>query len=371
MLKILLVYYEPLPSGQTTHVLSLACGLNRAQFEVTVVLPDGLLASIEKFRQAGVKVIPIKMEKIFWPAASLLALGRLMRQEHFDVVHIHSQEAGLIARLLARLSGAQKIFYTPQTIDIRRRQFQVVYSSFEYALAHLTDRIISVNEADRLRMIRWGISSQKIIHIPNGIEICLPTPSTHPAELKRDLSLEEDCLLVMQVGRLSAQKNPLAFVEGASQVARGHPRARFLLFGEGALKGEVEQRIHDLGMDGVIRTAGWHPNVRRLMPAADVVTLTSRWEGTPYSLLEAMAASRPVLSTDVNGCVEIIQNGTTGFLSPAGDIPAWSARLNGLLDDPKMREEMGRQGRKLVEASFSLDDMIERISALYFSTSAA
>ena len=346
-------------------MLSLARGLERHAYQITVVLPEHLDRSIAAFRQAGVQVVPLPLRKVAWRPGAVAPFLRLVREQGFDVVHIHSQEAGLVARPLARLAGARAILYTPQTIDIARARWQWLYSSFERLLAGITDKIVSVNEPDRLRLIDWGIPPAKIVTIPNGIDL---TPFEWPVqvlELRNSLGVDSDRPLVMQVGRLRAQKNPLAFVEGAAEVARECPDAQFALVGDGPLRDEVTSRIQQLGLEGSVRCLGWHDQGYRLIAAADVISLTSLWEGTPFTLLEAMAWSRPVVATAVNGCPEIVADGVTGFLVPPGDATAWARRVIELLHAPAQASAMGRQGRQRVEERFTLQQMLGRLETLY------
>ncbi|MCX7683044.1 MAG: glycosyltransferase family 4 protein [Anaerolineae bacterium] len=365
MFQVLLVYYEPLPAGQTTHVLALARGLDRARFRSTVVLPAHLEASITAFRNAGARVVPLPLHKILWPPQAIAALLRLIRKEGIDIVHIHSQEAGLLARLVAWTAGARRIIYTPQTLDIRKARWHWLYILIERLLAHLTDTIVSVNEFDRGRLIRWGIAPHKVVTIPNGIDLrqCAEPPDLN--SLRQELGVDEGQCLVMQVGGLRAQKAPLAFVEGAHHIVHQRPDVRFALVGDGPLKDAVTKRILELGLERQVRVLGWRSDARTLMWAADVVTLTSRWEGSPHALLEAMACARPVVATAVNGCPEIVLDGVTGFLVPPGDPAAWAGRVINLLDHPEMARTMGERGRKRVEEHFSLTRMIGRIEELY------
>ena len=275
-----------------------------------------------------------------------------------------------------------------------------LYVLIERILARVTDVIISVNEPDRERLIRWGIPSHKIVIIPNGIDLSPSAPLTTlrtgslgvnsvegPAlsaaegacpersrrvegpvdvgSLRRALGLDEDRPLVMQVARLSAQKDPLAFVEGAAHVVRERPDAQFALVGEGPLTEATAKRVRALGLDEHVHLLGWRDEAFRLMAAADVVSLTSRWEGAPHTLLEAMAWSRPVVATAVNGCPEIVVDGGTGFLVPPGDTKAWARRIIDLLSDPTMAAAMGREGRIRVEERFSLREMAARIEGPY------
>lgn len=364
-MKILLLYYEPQPSGQTTHVLSLAEGLDRHHYSLTVALPENLKQSIEAFQRTGVKVVPLRMRKVAWAIEAVATLIHLVRYEEFDIVHIHSQEAGLLGRLVSWSAGARTIIYTPQTLDIRRASLHKPYRLIERLLALVTTSVISVNELDRRRLIEWGLPSQKVATIHNGIDL---SPFEEPidiGDLRESLGLDASAPLVMQVGRLSAQKDPLAFVEGAAQVVHQYPTAQFALVGDGPLRDAVMARIRELGLERYVYWLGWHNDAFRLIGAANVVTLTSRWEGTPYALLEAMAWSRPVVATAVNGCPEIVLDDVTGFLVPPGDTRAWARKASELLDNPALANVMGQQGRKRVEERFTLQQMIGRLERLY------
>jgi len=365
MLNLLHVYYEPLPSGQTTHILSLARRLDSKLYRQTVVLPDWLKTSIAAFQQTGVEVVPLPLRKFWWPPHAVAALAGLVRRGKADLVHVHSQEAGLAARVIVRLAGARRVLYTPQTIDIRQVRWQRLYMWAECALAQITDVIVSVNEADRQRLIGWGVPAGKVVTVPNGIDLEACVASVDGLAWRRQLGVEAQGPLVMQVGRLSPQKDPLAFVEGAAQVMRTHPEAQFVLVGEGSLAQELAERIGVLGLERKVRLAGWQPQAAHAMAAAQVVTLTSRWEGTPFSLLEAMANARPVVATKVNGCPEIVEEGVTGFLTPPGDWAAWAGRVSDLLGDPQRAMAMGRLGRERVETEFSWPKMVARLQALY------
>jgi glycosyltransferase involved in cell wall biosynthesis len=359
----LLVYYEPQWSGQTAHVLSLARGLDRERYEVTVVLPQNLEGGAAAFERAGARVVPLPMGKLLWRPGAIARLARLAREQ--DVVHVHSQEAGLVGRTVAWLAGARAIVYTPQVIDIRRGRWHRLYRLVERALARVTDAVVSVNEADRRRLMKWGLPPHKVVTIPNGIDLARFEVATDVQGIRRALGLEAGRPLVMQVGRLSAQKDPLAFVEGAAQVVQACPEAKFVLVGDGPLRREVAARVEELGREGWVHLAGWQPEAFRLMAAADVVTLTSRWEGMPYALLEAMAWSRPVVATAVNGCPEVVADGVTGLLVPPGEPAAWARAVVRLLKDPARAAAMGRQGRGRVEEQFTLEGMVSRVGVVY------
>jgi glycosyltransferase involved in cell wall biosynthesis len=374
MLKVLQIYYEPQPSGQTAHVLSLVRGLDPRRYEVTVVLPECLAACAADFQRASSRVVLLPLRKLVWQPETIATIIRLIRRERFEIVHIHSQEAGVIARPVARIAGATAVVYTPQTIDIRRRGWQPLYIFLERILARFTERIVSVNDADRARLIRWGIPAAHVVTVPNGVDLSEFSGPVDIAELRHSLGLDAGVStgsagtrrpLVMQVGRLSAQKDPLTFVAGAALVVQACPDAQLALIGDGPLRPEVTARIEALGLQRSVRLLGWQSGAARLMAAADVVTLTSRWEGLPYALLEAMGWSRPVVATAVNGCPEVVAHGVTGFLAPPGAPNAWAGQVIHLLRNPEQAKAMGREGRRRAEERFDLKQMHRRIKALY------
>ena len=369
MLNVLLIYYEPIRAGQTTHVLGLARGLSARGHGVTVVLPDQLVRGAGAFVQAGADVVPLPLRKVAWPTRSMATVARLIRGRSFDVVHVHSQEAGLLGRAVAWAAGAPAVVYTPQVIDIRRARWHWLYVLLERLLAQVTDAVISVSEADRERLIGWGISPEKVVTLANGIDLQAFNGGAHVTALRQELGLERGCPLVMQVGRLSAQKDPLAFVEGAARVVKMCPKAQFVMVGEGPLRDAVVAHARELGVDGHLHLTGWRADAAALMRAADLVTLTSRWEGMPHTLLEAMACSRPVVATAVNGCPEVVAQGTSGFLVPPGDVASWAGRVVELLRDSEMRARMGKAGRERVEEAFSLEGVVSRIEEMYMRVS--
>jgi glycosyltransferase involved in cell wall biosynthesis len=358
-----------MPAGQTTHVLALARGLSQRGHRVTVALPQHLDRSIAALNASEVSTVPLPMGKLLWPTGSARSVARLVRREGIDIVHIHSQESGLLGRLLARMAGAATLVYTPQVLDIRQTRWYWLYVLLERALAHITDAIVSVDEPGRTRLLGWGIPPSKLFTIANGIDLARFAEPPPRCDLRRTLGLEQDGPLVMQVARLTVQKDPLAFVEGAAQVVCQRPDVQFALVGDGPLRDVVAGRIRELGLDAHVRLLGWRDEAYGLMPAADVLTLTSQWEGLPHVLLEAMAWSRPVVATAVNGCLDAVVDGETGFLVPLGEPVAWAQRVLDLLDDPAKAARMGRQGRQRVEQCFSQETMIARIETLYLQLS--
>lgn len=364
-MKILQIYYEPQPSGQTTHVLSLSKGLVLRGHDVTVVLPAILRAISSQYMDSGVKVVSLPMRKLLWPMKSIVAFLNLIRHERYEIVHVHSQEAGVVARWLAWLGRARNVVYTPQTIDIRQSRWHNLYILLERTLARITNRIFSVNQTDANRLISWGIPVEKVRVIPNGIDLSQFVNLEDHDDVCRRLCLNPDRPVIMQVGRLSPQKDPEMFLKGARYVLSSFSQAQLAWIGEGPLFMQVKSEVKSLGLQDNIHLFGRIDQAYRCMSAADAVTLTSRWEGLPYSILEAMACSKPVVATAVNGCPEIVIDGQTGYLVNPGNAVRWAESILHLIADPQQAKSMGAAGKRLVEEKYSLSRMVSQIEQAY------
>jgi glycosyltransferase involved in cell wall biosynthesis len=345
-------------------VLSLVQRLDPASFDVTVVMPDLLLSQKHRFEAAGARVVLLPIRKLIWPISAVTGLIAEIRRIKPDLVHVHSQEAGLTARVLAYLGGARTIFYTPHTINIRRKHLQSFYLFCERILAHITDRIISVNETDRQSLMNIGIAAEKLITVYNGVDLARFNAQTPPFASAAALHPLGNPL-VMQVGRMNEQKAPFDFIEGARLVLQEAPDTHFVMLGDGPMLELVKQKIQTYDLEQSIVALGDQPDAYRWIREADIVTLTSNWEGSPYSVLEAMAWCKPVVTTSVNGCPELVLDGETGYLAPRGNTQEWADRVIRLLQDPQTAQDMGNKGRKHLEINFTLPTMVAKLSALY------
>jgi glycosyltransferase involved in cell wall biosynthesis len=207
-----------------------------------------------------------------------------------------------------------------------------------------------------------------VVTIRNGINLEKFETILNVTEIRKVLGVAPECPLVMQIGRMSAQKSPFDFVKGAAIVHHTRPDVQFVMIGDGPLLEDVRQRVRDLSLEGIVMVPGAIENAFRFIPAADILTLTSLWEGLPYSLLEAMAYSKPIVATSVNGCPEIIDSEQSGLLVPPGNPQKWAEGVVKLINNPENARLMGQKGRCRLEESFSLPRMIQKIENLYKQT---
>ncbi|HTU02056.1 MAG TPA: glycosyltransferase, partial [Candidatus Sulfotelmatobacter sp.] len=186
--------------------------------------------------------------------------------------------------------------------------------------------------------------------------------------LRDELGVSDSYPVVGYVGRIMPEKDLVTWLHAAAPVAAAYPRAAFVLVGDGqddTTRQELQALAGRLGFGGRVHFTGYRADLLRAYASFDIFLMTSRREGLPNSLLEAMALSLPAVTTDVAGAKELVADGETGFVRPQGDAASLGAALLRLAGDEALRREMGGAGRARVVRDFSFARRLERIEALY------
>jgi glycosyltransferase involved in cell wall biosynthesis len=293
-------------------------------------------------------------------------LAGLLRRERVDVVHAHQYTPffyGITARLLCRRPPVLFTEHGRWFPDFRRPKRVIA----NRVLLERRDRIVGVGEAVRQALIRnEGIPERRVSVIYNGVDLStFDRDGQGRAEARRALGLGEDELVIMQVARLDALKDHPTAIRTLARVARRRPEARLVLVGEGPEEATIRALVREHGLDERVRLLGLRTDVPRLLPAADLFLLTSVSEGIPVTLIEAMAAALPIVSTRVGGVGEVVEDGRTGLLAPSGDDEALAESILRLAADPSGRELMGRLGRERAGVLFSEEAMHASYGRLY------
>ena len=171
--------------------------------------------------------------------------------------------------------------------------------------------------------------------------------------------------LVGIVARLVPIKRHEDFIAASALLAARIPEARFLVIGDGERRTELEVLVRQKGLGERVRFLGWRHDLDRIYADLDVVVLTSANEGSPVSLIEAMAAGRPVVATEVGGVPDLVEHGVNGMLGRAGDPSATAEAIAALLADPERRRVMGEAGRKRVRDAYTIDQLVSDMDRLY------
>jgi glycosyltransferase involved in cell wall biosynthesis len=301
---------------------------------------------------------------------ALIRLIRLINLEKPEIVHTHTAKAGTLGRLAAKLTGVPIIIHTFHG-HVFHSYFGFFRTRFflwlERLLAKFTDVVITVSEQQRAEIIRYKIAEpERIIAIPLGLDLKpFVDSAADPNELRRELKIDEHSKLVGIVARLVPIKNHLCFLKAARLVLDRYDNVRFMIIGDGELRSSLEQKARDLGIEDRVIFMGFQQNLEKIYAGLDIVTLSSYNEGLPVALIEAMAAGKPVISTEVGGVVDLILDGDNGLLVPTNDSKALAEATLYLLEHPKRRKTMGEAGRKKVFPYFDKKRLVEDIDNLY------
>jgi glycosyltransferase involved in cell wall biosynthesis len=389
--------------GPAKHVVWLTAGLDQANYHTLLVagtVPEGEGDMGYFAEQCGIvpHFIPEMSREIsFKDAATIWKLYRLFLREKPDLVHTHTAKAGTVGRV----AGFFYRWLTPSLIFGRPRKCKFVHTyhghifhsyygklkthafiTIERMLARLvTDRLVAVSEQQSTEIcqtFRVG-HEQQIRVIPLGLDLEMFNESSQRRQrFRQELGIDENTVLVCIIGRLTEIKNHELFLETVSQykkiVSPEGSVVRFVIIGDGSLRESLERQSRSLNLSEDVIFTGERSDPEYFYPASDVVALTSRNEGTPLTLIEAMANGRPVIATRVGGVVDllgpVIEDGVfqvceRGISVPAGDSRAFAAGIARLVHDRELQKNLGDRGFEFVLKSYPKERLLSDITKLY------
>ena len=315
----------------------------------------------------------------FWrrslsPRMDLLAfweLFRLCRREKFDVVHTHTSKGGFLGRIAARLAGVPLVIHTAHGFYFNQMncgpKAAVFYRFLEKFASHFCDLIISVNEEDRLSAIEKGVVRPSKIHtVINGINTKRFENVVPPDSLRRELDPSGQAILIGTTGRLMPQKGYHYLIQAMPTVLREFPGARVIFVGDGPLESELKGLAGQLGVSDQCRFLSFRTDIPELLASFDIFVLPSLWEGLSISLLEALAAGKPIVATNIKGNREVIDHGVNGLLVNPGDPAALAEGIIHLIRDKEKARGVGERAREKARKCFSEEAMVQRTLDLYW-----
>jgi glycosyltransferase involved in cell wall biosynthesis len=301
---------------------------------------------------------------------ALFRLIVLMREFRPHIVHTHTAKAGTLGRLAARLVRIPIVVHTYHG-HVLHSYFSPIktklFLSIERRLARWTDRLLTVSEQVRSDLLTSGVGRPECFTVmPLGLDLDpLLTCENLRGQLRTEIGIPAEAPLVGIVARLVPIKRHEWFLEAAAQVVQEFPTCQFLLVGDGERHQELRALVGQFHLDGQVHFLGWRYDLARIYADLDVAALTSANEGLPVSLIEAMAAGRPVVSTRVGGVPDLVEDGKTGLLVPPDEPTALAEAICTLLSDPQRGQMMGQAGRARVHPSFSAARLLDDMDQLY------
>jgi glycosyltransferase involved in cell wall biosynthesis len=348
--------------GAEYQLYELLRGLDRSRFTpaVLALASDGFWA--EPIRQLGVPVDELASRGSA-DVRRLLRLRQALRRLGPDILHTVLWSGNSYGRLAA-VGLAIPLVITAERNVIARPAWQ---NTVERLLDPWTDVYLVNSRAIVAGLVeREGLPASKMQVVHNGIDLgTLPTFALDRRAARRAAGFDPGRRLVAQVGRLEAQKDYPTFLRAAARIAPAAPDVDFLIVGDGGLRDELEATARRLGIAARVRFLGLRHDVPAVLAGVDVLTLTSRWEGLPNVVIEAMATGAVAVATDVGGCRELITHGETGMVVPAGDPDAVARAVIDVLGCPERAAALASAARRRVEHDFTVGSMVARTTAVY------
>lgn len=368
--------------GPALHVAYLTDGLADRGYETTLVAGDvarGEESMAFVADRSGIEVVRLPgLSRELSPIRDLVAtvrLALLIRRLRPDVLHTHTAKAGAVGRAAAVLAGRARPRAVVHTFHghVLRGYFgragSLVFRIIETALARTTDALVAVSPQVRDELVRLRVApARKFTVVRLGID--LEPRVRHdddPAEIRRRLGIDPNRFVVGWFGRMTAVKRTEDLLDALSALRERGVDALLLLVGDGSDRARLEELAHGRGLAKSVLFLGYQEDVGRWYAACDAVVLTSANEGTPVTLIEALAAGRPVVATNVGGVADVVEDGVSGLLVRPRDTHAIAERLALLAADPARRAMMGADGRRRVLERYAVSRLVDDVDALYRS----
>jgi glycosyltransferase involved in cell wall biosynthesis len=340
--------------GGQNQVLLTALGQARRGHAVRLACQVGGVLEA-RAREAGLAVHPLRFQGDLSPLAIPGLLGLAARQRP-DVLQLHDPHALLPGLVAARVAPGARVVAT------RRVDFALhgALSRLKYGAC---SRVIGVSRGVLAALRKDGIEERRLRLVYEGVVDRSPQPGGQA--VLEELGIPRGAPLVGNVAALTDHKDHRTLLEAAARVLAERPETRFLVLGEGELESALRAQARALGIAGHVVFAGFRGDVDRLLPCFDVFCLSSHMEGLGTSLLDAMAFGRPVVATAAGGIPEAVEDGVSGHIVPVRDPASLARALVRLLGDERLRQEMGRGGRRIYEERFTSERMVEATLAAY------
>ncbi|HEX3054803.1 MAG TPA: glycosyltransferase [Gaiellaceae bacterium] len=379
--KVLRVIARLNVGGPALHVAYLTAGLAERGYDTTLVagtiargeesmafVADAHNVHIETLSELHREISPIR------DLRAILRLARLIRRERPAILHTHTAKAGAVGRIAALLAGDARppiVVHTFHGHVLRGyfgRTMTFGFRTLERWLARTTTSLVAVSPEVRDDLVALRVApASKFTVVRLGIDLAhrIASDDAQRRETRRQMGLRDDAFVVGWVGRMTAVKNTDSLVRALQALVHLGVDARLLLVGDGPDRDHLERYAHELGVMKRCLFLGYQEDVARFYDAIDALVLPSVNEGTPVSVIEALAAERPAVATRVGGTPDIIRDGIDGFLVDPADPDDLAERLAELARDAPRRAAMGAAGRARVLERYAVSRLIDDIDRLY------
>lgn len=369
--------------GSTAKILLLA----KINYFLSQGFEVGIACSFDKdaqiLKDKGYTVHPVQIDRKISPISNLKSISdltKIIRENNYDVVHVHTAVAAVLGRIAAKLASVKAIIYTAHGFpfhDLSSPSHYFLYSNIEKYAATITDLILTQNHEDIATAKKLRLCPpEKLAYLGNGVDIeRFKRSQLNPeseSQLRQSLGIPDASLIVGTIGRLTRKKGSGYLIEAAGQLISEFPNLQIVVIGSQLTTDrepfqiELSQKIKTLGLEKHVILTGERQDIPELLGLLDIFTLpTFTHEGLPRSIVEAMAMGLPIVTTDIRGCREAVVNEKNGFIVPSQNSTELAEALRKLLSNPQLRQNYGKASRARVEIEYNEDFVLKRLTRYY------
>lgn len=301
---------------------------------------------------------------------SLLQMEKLLRDVRFSLVHVHTPVAAFVTRLACQRTNIHPVLYTAHGFHFYKGaplKNWLIYYNMEKLAAHWTDGLITINEEDyevakRLRLRKDG----KLFYVP-GVGVDVEAIQQRAAAIdrstkRRELGIDDKSTVIITVGELNTNKNHTQVLRALSELRKTN--LHYLIVGTGENELKLKKMVKQLSLQNNVSFLGFRKDIPELLSASDIFILTSRREGLPRAILEAMAVGLPIIATNVRGNRDLVKHGENGYSVQLDDVQQTILAIEALSSSKSLRESMGEINREVVR-EYSLERVLSETEVIY------
>lgn len=356
--------------GDCVLMLELGRAAQAHGFEVDVLAVDPHFQALIRDAGLGLVNLDVIRREIrpLWDARGLFRLTSFLSRSSYSIVHTHTTKPGVVGTLAARLAEIPSVIHTIHLLPFHEqtgRAKTAAYVGVERRAARWCDRLVAVGDFQRDWALEKGIGRpEQVVSIPNGVPMERAATRRLVADVRAELGIG-DAFMILSTGRLAPQKGFEYLVRAAPLLRSKRPATKIVLAGDGPLRRDLSNLVSDLRVGDVVEILGFRADVGELLAAADLVVLPSLWEGLSISLLEAMAAAKPIVATTIASNREVTNDGEAALLVPPKDPGSLAAAIQGLRRDVPRRLELARRGREVQRERYTMRRMLDAYLSEY------
>lgn len=280
-------------------------------------------------------------------------LNKVIRENDVEVIHCNTPVGGMVGRLCGKKNKVKKVIYTAHGFHFYKGAplfNRTVLKWAEMLMAHWTDAILTMNQEDYAAAQKFKLRKGGKVYFVHGVGITLKDFEglSHLRQQKRDeMGVADDDIVLISMGDLVPRKNYGTAIRAIAKA--NNPKLHYMICGRGPELENLQALAKGLGIEEQIHFLGFRTDVKELLTGADIFLFTTRQEGMPRSMMEAMASGLPCVASAIRGNVDLIENGVNGFVCPTDDVDGYAAAIAKIASDPDLREKMRRNNLEKIK----------------------